>query len=225
MNKMSRKNVSKKTKAKINEEQFQEMAAILYARFKREERGRSYARAKDILTFLAKGGFLLACLLNPKMGRLSSHIFQQEQPEWKDWQKFNKGYLRRSLRRLQNQKLVKIISKREKPVIVITQKGREKVLKYALKEMKIEEPEVWDGKWRLIIYDMPVKKRYSQNLFRKAIKRMGLYQLQRSVFLTPYSCFEEVEFLRQYFGVGNEVLYMVVERFENDKFYRKYFGL
>lgn len=89
----------------------------------------------------------------------------------------------------------------------------------------IDKPPRWDGKWRLIIYDIRKEKRYLSEIFRSFLRKMEFLQLQRSVYLTPYKCDEQIEFLRQYYGLDKEVLYLVVEKIENEKAYKDYFGV
>ncbi|MDP3727411.1 MAG: hypothetical protein Q8R35_02090 [bacterium] len=44
----------------------------------------------------------------------------------------------------------------------------------------------WDGKWRLVIFDVPERIRDRRNLIRKELSTLGFYQLQKSVWVTPY---------------------------------------
>jgi DNA-binding transcriptional regulator PaaX len=50
----------------------------------------------------------------------------------------------------------------------------------------------WDGKWRVIIFDIPEQKRVVRNLFRRNLKRWGFKNLQRSVWITKQDCFEDL---------------------------------
>ena len=49
--------------------------------------------------------------------------------------------------------------------------------------------------------------------------------IQKSVFLYPYPCYNEILFLREYYAIGAEVIFLVVEKIENDASYKEYFGL
>jgi len=210
--------------SQVDESGLKEMAGLLYEEFRRKRQGETYARVKEILTLLAKGGFLLSCFLAPGMARLAPEVLKS-QPERDEWQKFDKTCLRRSLKSLEKQGLVEIRKDEEEATVRITKLGEQKVLKYALESFEIVKPLVWDGKWRLIIYDISAKKEYFQQLFRKTIKKLGLYQLQHSVYLTPFACQKQIGFLREYFGIKDEVVYLVVEKLENDKKYKRYFDL
>jgi hypothetical protein len=54
---------------------------------------------------------------------------------------------------------------------------------------------------------------------------MGFYQMQESVYLFPHPCYDEVEFLRSFYGVGAMVKYLLVTKLEDDALYRQYFGV
>src|SRR4030042_5253644 len=208
----------------VPEKQLNQIAYLLYDKFRKEQNKNQYASIKLILSYLAKGGYMAAALMMPGLTRLAPDVLGTKQ-DWEKWKQFNQTYLRRSLLRLQKQKLVEVGDEGNKTSIRISQAGKCRILKYSLEELEINKPKNWDGCWRLIIYDVSAKKRYYQNLFRREFKRLGFYQLQKSVFLTPYPCQKEIDFLREYFDVGNEVLYLTVNRFENDQPYRKYFGI
>jgi len=205
---------------KISQKNLKELSAILYRKFRKERKEKNYARVKEILTLLAKGGFLLSCFLAPGAAKLAPAILAK-QPEKDEWQKFHKSYLRRSIKRLKKRGLIR--EDEDKAILRISERGGREVLKYALDNFKIEKPKSWDSKWRLIIYDVPTEKRYFQDLFRETIKKLGLFQLQESVYLTPFPCYNQVQMLREYFGVKNEVLYLVVDKFEHEGKYRKHF--
>ena len=131
------------------------------------------------------------------------------------------------LRRLEKQKRVEINTMPDKSVeILLTKHGKAKFLRYRLEELgRTFNKEKWDGKWRIIIFDVPEKKRKSRNSFRRILKGLKFYQLQKSVYLTPFSCEEEIEFLREYHGLGNNVQSLITNSIENDQAYRLYFGL
>ena len=61
-------------------------------------------------------------------------------------------------------------------------------------------------------------------MFRTKVKALGFLNLQESVYLYPYPCENEISFLREYFGVGEEIIFVEVSRLENDGPYKKYFG-
>jgi len=207
------------------EEVLREIALTLKRKIIREERATKYVRVKEILTLLASGVLLATAFIMPGMAKILPQSSENYQKNWKEWKRFNLAYLRRSLKRLKKQKLVEVEEENGLTTIKITTRGKRRVLKYALEELEIAQPKFWDGKWQLIIYDIPQPKRRLSNLMSQTLKNLGFLALQKSVYLIPYPCQPQIEFIREYFGLGDNVLILEVSKIENDKPLREYFGL
>lgn len=187
-------------------------------------------RVKDVLRLLGAGTVLAACIVFPGLpivvkAAMDSHHETERKRKFKEWERFNLWRLRASLKRLRNQKVVKIVERDGEPIVILTKKGKTRYLKYKLEEMIIKKPPKWDGRWRLVIYDIAKHKRNTQQAFREVLKKLKFFRLQKSVYLYPYPCYEEIEFLRQYYGIGDDVIILIVEGIENESVYKKYFGL
>lgn len=46
----------------------------------------------------------------------------------------------------------------------------------------------WDGKWRVVIFDIPREFNRERNRFRYRLKTIGFFMMQESVFVFPYPC-------------------------------------
>lgn len=190
---------------------------------------KQYPTSREILHLLGVGTLLTASVLMPGLFVAAGAIIRaNQQAEWKKnqkaWKKFDLKYLKRNLHRLHEQKVIEIIEKDGQEIIKLTQKGQSKFLKFKLEELSLKSNS-WDGKWRLVIYDVSHLKRDRQDAFRRMLKQMNFYPLQESVYLTPYKCQEEIEYLREYFNLAKEVLLLEVIGLENEKYYREYFGI
>jgi len=92
---------------------------------------------------------------------------------------------------------IKIKNLEEKQGVLFTKKGAEKILKLKFKQK--EKKRRPDGKWQMIIFDIPEKKRYLRDLLREHLVFLGYKLFQQSVWVCPYDTFEETkEFLRRY---------------------------
>ncbi|MFZ5845605.1 MAG: hypothetical protein ACOY0S_04010, partial [Patescibacteria group bacterium] len=131
----------------------------------------------------------------------------------------------RTLRRLEQNKQIEIIEENGQQIIHLTKNGKRKILKYSLENLTIEKPKHWDGKWRLVLYDVPVSEKKLGDIIRQALKTLGFYAIQNSAYLFPYPCFNQVEFLREYYGLGDKVQYMLVEHIERDQAFKIFFHL
>lgn len=48
------------------------------------------------------------------------------------------------------------------------------------------EPSRWDGKWRIVLFDIPEGKRPIRDYIRSVLKRYGFKEFQRSMWVWPY---------------------------------------
>lgn len=180
---------------------------------------------KDVLLLLGAGVFLTAAMVMPGIPLLAKPFLDEKRrKEANEWKKFNTWRLRAMLRKMYDRKIVEIGEENGVGIVRLAEQGRKKFLKYDLESMSVDMKK-WDGKWRLIVYDIFSKKQSERKLFHRTLKRMKFLQLQRSVYLTPYPCHDEIEYLRQVCGIGKEVLILIVKNIEHEEVYREYFGL
>lgn len=62
-----------------------------------------------------------------------------------------------------------------------------------------------DGRWRVIIFDIPEKRRSARDLLRSKLNEFECYQLQKSVYVTPYKCEKEIEEISSILNLGKHV--------------------
>lgn len=91
--------------------------------------------------------------------------------------------LAKALKRLRENGLIDFIDD-ETLTIRLTDSGKDKALWVKIRE----EDEKWDGKWRMIIWDVPEKRRVARDLLRHKLKLLGFKQLQKSVWVTKKNC-------------------------------------
>jgi len=96
-------------------------------------------------------------------------------------------------KKLIERRLVKLsTNNRGQKVLRLTEKGRIKLQEYKLSELQIIKPKKWDSKYRVIIFDIPQELHNERIRFRKKIKSLGFVMLQKSVFIFPYPCDDEI---------------------------------
>ncbi|MBI3631465.1 MAG: hypothetical protein HY219_01185 [Candidatus Staskawiczbacteria bacterium] len=141
------------------------------------------------------------------------------------WKRINREELQKEINILYRSKL---INKKYNPdgscSIFLTEKGKIKTLKYKFSEMKIENKK-WDGKWRIVVFDIPEKIRRGRDALRWKIKELGFYELQKSVFVFPYECKNEINFIIEFFNLRQYARYGVLESIDNDKHLKKLFDI
>lgn len=139
-------------------------------------------------------------------------------PEPKRWQ-YNQA-----IRYLKRDRDLEVIEKNNKLFLKLTKKGRLKVLLRKLAK-EPRKKEKWDGKWRLIIWDIPEISSAQRNRLRAVIKDIGFYQLQKSVFISPYSIPRPaVDYLKES-GLLKFIRFLRVDELDKDGVLKKHFGL
>lgn len=183
--------------------------------------GKINPKVKEVLKILGAGTFLAASFVMPGATGVVLKEYEQHKREKdeKEWRKFNLWRLRETIKRLNAQKIIEV----KEGVIEITEKGRKKLLKFNLDDMDLGQKT--DGKWRIIIYDISESKKKERDFLREILKRMKFLKLQRSIYLTPFICEDEIEYLKQMFGVGDEVKILKITGIDNEQAYKEYFGI
>lgn len=215
--------MAKRQESSLSKQEIKKLATLLEEQIKREKQDKTYASVKEILTILAKGSILAFSLIAPNTLQLFASFKKDYDPNF--WKKYNFAYLKRTIKRLEKQKLIKIEQKDNTQIVKIAQAGRQKILKYTLETLKIKPPKVWDGKWRIVIYDIPDKKQYLRALIRGNLKNLGFLAIQESVYLIPFPCEEQIEFLRSFYNLGEHIKMIRADKIENERVYKEYFGV
>lgn len=94
----------------------------------------------------------------------------------------NIGNTRRRLLGLREKGYFDISVRNNKTFFRLTPKGKNlaALVKFCTGKMK------WDGRWRILIFDIPEKEKYKREALRVQLAGLGFKQLQRSVWVTPY---------------------------------------
>ena len=213
------------TKQQINENQLlKELTSILLKKQNEEKLDQRYEKLKRILLLLAKGATLTTIISAPGTAILFKNI-DWNKSDRDEWKLFNEYYLKRTLKRLEKQKIIEIDQEGNQGVVKITEAGRKRILKFGLESITVAKPSRWDRRWRMIFYDVTENQKTSRDAFRQYLKAVGFYPLQDSVYIHAYPCEKEIEFLKYYLGIGSEVRIILAEKIENDAQFRKFFGV
>ncbi len=93
----------------------------------------------------------------------------------------------------------------------LTPKGIKVAKNYLFNNIKIKRPDKWDGKWRIIIFDVPEKVHQKRDFLRDNLVRHNFVQIQKSVYVYPFECTQEVSFFAQGIGILKYVVIMIAE--------------
>lgn len=106
----------------------------------------------------------------------------------------------------------------------ITEKGK-RVLQLETQRAENLKKRKWDRRWRIVTFDIPEKRRGVRVGLRRFMGEYGFVRLQNSVWIYPYDCEDLIALVKADLRIGVSVLYLIVERLENDKHLREHFKL
>ena len=90
----------------------------------------------------------------------------------------NYNNLYKAVRQLREKGYLETPKDGRKILLKLTDKGKQELILRKLLENK-----KWDGKWRIVIFDIPEKYRSVRNTFRSQLKMWEFIQLQKSVWI------------------------------------------
>jgi len=185
---------------------------------------RKNSRPYQILKYLALGsGILLLGTISPVAG---AQLIKAGIKSYIRKKRFEKEKFLRDLKNLQKRELIDYRESEDGKIeIKITKKGKEGILRYQIDEIRLKRPQRWDRRWRLIMFDIPHSHRSARDVFRKKLLDLKFYPLQKSVFITPYPCEDEIDFIASIFEVRKYVLILYVSNFEGEEKLKHYFGV
>ena len=125
------------------------------------------------------------------------------------WQEFNLMKKRREIDFIKEENGVCVYR--------LNDKGKSKIKKFILDELLVAVPGKWDKKWRLVVFDIPERWRKERRAFRLKLQEMGFYQCQKSVWIHPFPCIEEIEFLKDIFKIKPFVKLFIVDEMSDGK--------
>lgn len=123
----------------------------------------------------------------------------------------------REMYRLKQQGLINIYFENKEKKIELTKKGQEKLKQHLIGSLEITEPIIWDGKWRLVVFDIPNEKKSIRQYLRNKLISLGFIEFQESVYVFPFECSDEINLIRETFYIKPYVQFILADRIETEK--------
>lgn len=178
---------------------------------------------KILRCLLVAGGVIAISSVTPLGG---AQIVRSMVKEYCKKKRFMRELFLRDLKRLQTRKL---IDYRELPngeiKMILEKQGKKQKLIYDFDDLKLNSKK-WDKRWRMVVFDIPDYHKKGRDALRKKLRVLGLYPIQESVFITPYECEKEIDFVCSVFNIPRyHVLIFRVDRFEGEEKFKYHFRI
>ena len=160
---------------------------------------------------------------------LAAKLFDQNHKQFPG--KYEKKRAARTIQRLQRNNLLVVKKRGGEFVFGLTKEGRQEFKEIQrkenlLKNLQITKPARWDGKWRILLFDIPDQlHKQARDILRAKLKEWEFYPLQKSVWVCPWPCEKEIQLAAELYGISQYVNVVVAEKISEDTILRKHFGL
>ena len=124
---------------------------------------------------------------------------------WDDLNNKEKKQLRNVFNYLQKRGMIKIKKVNNQIYISLTKEGKKKAKYFQIDDLEIPTPKVWDKKWRILMFDIPENVRLKREALRGKLKQLKFTMIQKSVWIHPYPCKDEVILLQDFFGFKDNI--------------------
>ena len=142
-----------------------------------------------------------------------------------EWKKINERELARGIRNLYRLDILKKVEIGDGLYEVkLTEKGRVRALNRQLENIK-NKKQKWDGKWRMVAFDIPEIYKKGRDALRQKLNKIGFHKLQESIFITPYDCKKEIEALVKFFRLEKYVRFGILDFIDNESHFKDFFKL
>lgn len=135
----------------------------------------------------------------------------------------NKDDLRLFRKRIYSLKKGRFIEYSPGHNFTVTNKGRELINFHRLENLRISNYKP-DKYWRIFIFDIPEEKRAARDILRSKLYEFNFYQIQKSVYVTPYPCERELNALIKLLAIEEYTIVMIAKSLgrAEDKIRRHY---
>lgn len=174
---------------------------------------------QGLLAAVAIGGVILIAATIPNAAQLLRFM-----PGYKKGARFN-YQAKTALGRLKAKGLITFEERDGKRYARVTEAGEHMLELESMRDKSTQKPKRWDGRWRVVLFDIPERRRGVRNRLRLFMQEYGFVRLQDSVWVYPYDCEDLIALAKANFRIGLDVLYMIGEQLERDKHLREHFGL
>lgn len=140
--------------------------------------------------------------------------------------KLPKAKVKRTLKQLEKRKILSLVTRNNEVYVEVEDVWDREILKYSIQSLlELKQKSEWQGKWFLVIFDVPEIERNKRYYLRAFLKEIGFYQYQQSVYIFPYECEKEVLLIKKIIEGGKYLSYLIADKIEYENKLKTYFHL
>jgi DNA-binding transcriptional regulator PaaX len=140
-----------------------------------------------------------------------------DKPMQKAFDLLDKRAQEREIKRvLAYMKSKKLLAENYQNGLEITTLGRLRLKRLEYDKLAIPTPEVWDGQWRIILFDIPENMHKTRRDFTIKLRLLGYKYLQQSVWIHPFESRREISAVCEKMEISRFVTYIVTTHIDHE---------
>ncbi len=183
---------------------------------------------KQILLLVGLAGVIVVVAAAPGVV-LAAKLFEEDRRRF--FKKSEKQRVARTVRRLRERRLLTVKRHNGEFMFELTNEGKKVFGEIQHKEsqltkLQIPKPPHWDNKWRIVLFDIPDQShKRARDMLRAKLKEWEFYPLQKSAWVCPWPCENEIQLAAELYKILRYVNVVVAEKISDDILLRKHFAL
>ncbi|MEK7065850.1 MAG: hypothetical protein AAB938_00685 [Patescibacteria group bacterium] len=187
---------------------------------KRTAKQKRTGHIQQKVLLLLVGGLTLGLTRSPRQ------YFRVAKAMHAAWQEIDRKALGQSVNSMERSGMAKAVrGKHGAYTLALSDEGRRCALNARLNIVAIEKPARWDGRWRIVMFDIPERLGNVRSAFRIRLRKLGFCELQKSVFIFPYYCVKEIDYIARFFNVQKYIRTVTASEINNPFPLKRYFNL
>lgn len=98
----------------------------------------------------------------------------------------------------------------------LTREGKKKASSQKLDGHNTLVSPAWDGKWRIVLLDLPEKRKAERESLRYLLKKAGFVCLKNSAWISPYPFEYMFENIKNDLGLTTELMIIISEKIDSE---------
>jgi len=168
--------------------------------------------------------FLLATGVSLGLSSSPKQYFRTLKTIPNEWRKINRSHIYRLSRSLNYRGYIKYKKSNDQIHVSITPKGKQYLKRLEYSDIQLADKGTWDGRWRLILFDIPEPRKRSRDALRRKLKELGCIEVQKSVFAWPFDCWKEIKQVASFLNLEPYIVFAEA-KIKSDKRLKRSFNI
>jgi DNA-binding transcriptional regulator PaaX len=122
----------------------------------------------------------------------------------------------RAVKNMTETGLVETLQSDNQSYVRLTKDGRQKLVSLKLDDDTVMVPTTWDGKWRIVLLDLPESRKSERESLRYLLKKAGFVCLKNSAWISPFPFEYFFRNIKRDFNLSTEMIIITTDSIDDE---------